>query len=256
MKKLYFLLLMFTAVTSQAQWWTSDTLLNNAVVTGFGTTSKSGSVTCSDGAGGVYIAWLDNRNSGTTGSDIYVQRLLANGRTALTDDGVLICNATGSQLNLSITPDGSGGAVIAWQDPRATPSLVYAQRINSVGTILWGGSTNTLGVNVFQSNTAQQVVPTLVTTSNNEIFVILRDSRNATTGSDLYAQKLNPTTGAPVLTTDLAIVTAANTQTGQVAVADNSGNVLVAWADPRLGTTNSMIYVQKITSTGTLAWAG
>jgi hypothetical protein len=256
MKKLYFLLLMFTAVTSQAQWWTSDTLLNNAVVTGFGTTSKSGSVTCSDGAGGVYIAWLDNRNSATTGTDVYVQRLLANGTVAFSTDGILICNAANGQSNLSITPDGSGGAVIAWQDPRTTPSLVYAQRINSVGTILWGGSTNTLGVNVFQSNTAQQVVPTLVTTSNNEIFVILRDSRNATTGSDLYAQKLNPTTGAPVFTTDLAIVTATNVQTGQVAVADNSGNVLVAWADPRLGTTNSMIYVQKITSTGTLAWAG
>lgn len=247
---------MFTAVTSQAQWWTSDTLLNNAVVTGFGTTSKTGSVTCSDGAGGVYIAWLDNRNSGTTGTDVYVQRLLANGSVAFATDGVLVCNAANNQINLTITPDGSGGAVIAWQDPRAATNLVYAQRINSVGTILWGGSTNTLGVNVFQSNTAAQTVPTLVTTSTNEIFVILRDNRNATTGIDLYVQKLNPTTGAPVFTADVAIVTAANTQTGQVAVADNSGNVLVAWADPRLGTTNSMIYVQKITSTGTLAWAG
>ena len=56
-----------------------------------------GPVAVPDGAGGVIIAWWDNR---TPDTDVYAQRLDADGYMLWTPEGVPVCTYTGMQINL------------------------------------------------------------------------------------------------------------------------------------------------------------
>jgi hypothetical protein len=69
----------------------------------------------SDGAGGVFLAWADDRGTET---DVYVQQLDGNGNAQWTVDGEPLCTATGYQFDARIAASGSGCAIVAWTDTR------------------------------------------------------------------------------------------------------------------------------------------
>jgi len=92
-------------------------------------------VLTTDGAGGAIIAWQDAR---ATVSDIYARRMLANGQTSWSNNGVQICGAAQTQLTPVILSDGVGGAFIAWADVRSTTSGdVYIRRVTGLGAAMW-----------------------------------------------------------------------------------------------------------------------
>ncbi|MFX0133585.1 MAG: hypothetical protein ACFFDN_08075, partial [Candidatus Hodarchaeota archaeon] len=82
---------------------------------------------CDDGIEGAIIAWRDNRSGNF---DIYAQRINSTGHTQWTDNGTIICNAINEQDWHEIISDGSGGAIITWQDARdgAIDEHIYAQK--------------------------------------------------------------------------------------------------------------------------------
>src|SRR5206468_4759124 len=89
-------------------------------------------------AGGAIVAWADGR----TGADydIYVQRVDGAGAPQWIDDGVVLCGASGNQLNPQVASDAAGGAIVAWQDLRGggtTVSDIYARRVDGAGTPQW-----------------------------------------------------------------------------------------------------------------------
>ena len=84
----------------------------------------------SDGSGGAIITWQDYRNGN---NDIYAQRINAGGTVQWTLNGVAICTETHSQTYPTIVSDGSGGAIITWQDDRNGNNDIYAQRIIALG---------------------------------------------------------------------------------------------------------------------------
>jgi predicted lipoprotein with Yx(FWY)xxD motif len=86
----------------------------------------------SDGAGGAIVTWMDHRS---VNEDIYAQRVNASGAVQWTINGVAVCTATGDQSYPTITSDGAGGAIVAWEDHRCS-SLIYAQRIRVSGEIV------------------------------------------------------------------------------------------------------------------------
>ncbi len=89
----------------------------------------------SDGAGGAVFAWIDSRNGN---SDVYAQRVAVGGTASWTTNGVAVCTAAGTQANVRIAGDGSGGAVIAWTDSRALSDAdIYAQRVTAAGGVSW-----------------------------------------------------------------------------------------------------------------------
>ena len=81
----------------------------------------------SDGSGGAVVAWHDSR--GGPEADVYAQRVNANGSFAWTSDGVRISGATGGQTFPQLVADGSGGAIVAWNDFRWSNSDVFVQRV-------------------------------------------------------------------------------------------------------------------------------
>jgi hypothetical protein len=73
-----------------------------------------------DEAGGAIVVWSDARDSLTTARDVYAQRLDSNGsvHTGWATNGVALCTAAGDQADVHCVSDGSGGAILAWQDGR------------------------------------------------------------------------------------------------------------------------------------------
>lgn len=84
----------------------------------------------SDGAGGAVVTWIDWRDPL---DGVYAQRIDASGSASWVTNGVPLC--IGSGTNPEIATDGSGGAIVAWQDYRGTYSGVYAQHVDSLGQV-------------------------------------------------------------------------------------------------------------------------
>lgn len=97
-------------------------------------------VTVSDGVGGAIVAWQDDRSG--RGSDVYAQRVLANGTVdpAWPSDGAALCTASGDQLFPAIAVDGAGGAIVAWVSRSGTGEYdIYAEHVLAGGEVdsLW-----------------------------------------------------------------------------------------------------------------------
>ena len=68
----------------------------------------------------------------------YAQRVSATGVPLWNPNGIVVCRAFGGQMNLSAVSDGSGGAIVAWQDGRGGSGFdIYAQRIDGTGALRW-----------------------------------------------------------------------------------------------------------------------
>ncbi len=75
---------------------------------------------CSDGSGGVFIAWVDHRNLNETGRDIYSQHVDSDGNLLWGDpDGCIpLCTAEDDQEGIQITESGEGSAILVWGEVR------------------------------------------------------------------------------------------------------------------------------------------
>jgi len=81
----------------------------------------------SEGAGGAIVTWDDFRSGATY--DAYVQHVSASGNPSWTADGIAVSTAAGNQQSPAIVANGTGGAIIAWNDSRKGDYDIYAQRI-------------------------------------------------------------------------------------------------------------------------------
>lgn len=80
------------------------------------------------GAGGAIVTWQDGRSG--TDYDTYAQKLDADRSVKWIINGEAICTDTMSQIESRITSDGSGGAILTWEDFRSRmDNDIYAQRI-------------------------------------------------------------------------------------------------------------------------------
>ncbi|MBK0384266.1 T9SS type A sorting domain-containing protein [Pedobacter sp. SD-b] len=248
MKKLLLSLILVTVFVHAKAQWAGET----PIVTSSNTTSKTGLISINDGSNNMIIAWVDARNSATTGNDIYIQKINNDGTLPWGTEKV-VCNAIGSQTNMNLISDGAGGAIVVWEDPvtSSTNKDIYGQHITASGATGWAANGVILTNNT--GNTTKKFSPIAEKVSATEFMVVWKDDRDGT--QDLYAQKCLISTGAPQWAADVSIHgNQANIQTGQVLLKDGLGGCFVVWADPRLATNNSDIYAQRIKNDGTLLW--
>jgi hypothetical protein len=240
------LAVLLVSASTHAQ-WISDPTINNRVTNVAGTKADLHAIP--DGSGGMLLTWTDSRNSDTTGTDIYFQRILNNGTLAFDSAGILVCNAVGNQSNPKVVAAAGGAAIIVWQDSRtANNNAIYGQKISSAGVAQWAAN----GV-VVADATGNQNSPEAVSDGAGGAVVFFQDNR--VSGVELYAQRIDGN-GTPLWATDgVAIATQPNSQNAQTIVADGTGHYFLAWSDGRLSNSNSDIFVQKIDNTGTLLWS-
>jgi hypothetical protein len=154
----------------------------------------------SDGAGGVIAAWRDRRSGGF---DVYARRIDVTGTALWTPDGVAICTASDEQGLPTIAADGSGGAVVTWNDNRLPSHAfdIYAQRINSAGAVQWTGD----GVALCTA-ARNQTSPVVAADGTGGAIVAWQDLRNGNVNDDdddIYAQRVSASGGIPTAVTTL-----------------------------------------------------
>ncbi len=192
----------------------------------------------SDGIGGAIIAWQSYRGSNL--GDIYAQRVNSNGAVQWTLNGVPICVVVFEQDTIAMTSDGVGGAILTWQDYRSNNGFpdIYAQRINSSGTILWTAN----GVSVCNEASAQRG-PKLINDGSGGAFITWADHRAG--NYDIYTQRISAS-GAPMYTTN-GVATCTTPTTDQLKpdiCSDGAGGVIIVWTDFR-STTDWDIWAQR-----------
>ena len=200
----------------------------------------------SDGSGGAIIVWIDSRFSGTTGFDIYAQKINSAGAVQWTTNGTVICNATGNQLNHQIASDGSGGAIITWEDIRNSNVAIFAQKINSAGITQWDANGT-----VICNATADNYKPQIVSDDLGDA-IISWGHDNGITDIHIYAQKINSAGITQWDDNGTVICNATGDQEVSRIVSDGSGGAIITWEDLR--GPNTDIYAQKINSAGITQW--
>jgi len=198
----------------------------------------------SDGHGGAIIAWQDNRGSNY---DIYAQRIDPAGVVLWTANGVPICTASYDQISSVLVSDGSGGAIVIWQDKRSGSDYdIYAQKIEASGITQW----TTNGVAICQAASDQTSVIAVGDTDGGAI-IAWQDKRNG--NYDVYAQRVDSSCTALWPANGVSICTIPGHQISPVMVDDGSGGAIVAWQDGR-SDTNYDIYGQRVNSAGAMQW--
>lgn len=196
----------------------------------------------SDGAGGLIVAWSDER---ADTSDVYVQRVSAAGVPLWTAQGVRICGAYWEQDEVTLVEDGRGGAYVAWRDNRRRGDAdIYAQRVDADGSALWTAD----GVPVCTA-TGDQVLPTLVHEGVAGVIVVWEDRR--VTG-EIYAQQLTEFGTRMWTATGVPLSSAAPPRFGPVAATDGVGGAIVAWTQQ--GANGYDVVAQRIADTGEILW--
>ncbi len=231
----------------QAQWQT------NGVPVCTAPDFQLGAQIVSDGDGGAIMVWQDERDGWLT-YDIYAQRVDVNGNPLWLDDGAPVCMNPESQSAPTITPDGAGGAIIAWLDGRSSGSKsfsdIYAQRLSRDGEALWLLD----GVPVCVTKSASYYSE-IVLDGTGGAIITWEDHRNPDTSSDIYIQKLD-SQGNPLLTPNGApLCRAQGNQGDPMIITDGSGGAVITWIDERSGQNGIDIFAQRIDSGGAPLWA-
>ena len=195
-----------------------------------------------DGAGGVIVAWEDNRGSS---ADVYAQRVDDIGSAVWDIDSEPICTTTGIQNAVVIATDGAGGAIVAWQDGRAGDTDVFSQRINSLGTTMW--MTNGVAVSAAPD---EQWLPRIDSDGMGGAYIAWQDERTGT--ADVFAQRVNPGGASLWSNGGVPVCTDANGKYFPEIVSDGVDGVIVAWYDTRDVDTD--VYAQRLDPEGTLLW--
>ncbi len=192
----------------------------------------------SDGTGGAIITWRDIRGAD---SDIYAQRIDANGTALWTTDGEAVCTYIGIQENPRIISDGNGGAIITWRDHRNGNNDLYAQRINADGNVQWKVD----GEAICKYRGGQEY-PRITSDGAGGAIITWRDSRYE--NYDICMQRIEADGTIPWRMFGEFVCTAAGEQEHPRITSDGVGGVFIAWRDRRSG--NYDIYVRRIDADG------
>ena len=200
----------------------------------------------SDGTGGAFITWYDNRAGNY---DIYTQRISTGGAVQWTTNGVATCTMATDQLKPDICSDGASGVIITWYDYRSTTDFnIYAQRQGPAGAIVW-----TVDGVVMNNNVAyDQIDPKIVSDGMGGGIISWTDYRTGIT-ADIYAQRVNSTGAVQWTATGVIICTSAGDQIKSQLVSDGTNGAYITWEDHR-NAGNSDIYAQRIASNAAINW--
>ncbi len=230
----------FSALPARAQWTA------NGITVAGGSGIQNGH-DAEDGAdGNFFVTWED----WTSGTKVYVQKVSAGGELLWTSSGIPVASDTLEQRHPRVVPDSNGGCIVAWTGYGVSDYYVFAQRIDSDGTLLWGDS----GMRICTADTWQSQVDLVSAGSDGAIFFFCSNYSGSSTGLDIFAQRISLAGSRQWIDTGIAICQASNSQGTFDLTGVCSGEVIIAWQDYRTGTMDADIYAQKINTSGVLQW--
>jgi len=217
--------------------WTS-----NGVPVSTAANGQYSPIIINDGSGGAIITWYDYRNG--SDYDIYAQKINSLGEVQWTSNGVRVSTAANEQSYPKITSDGSGGAIITWQDFRngSNPDI-YAQKVSSAGLAQW--TANGVPVSIAANG---QYSTKIINDGSGGAIITWYDFRNGS-DYDIYAQKINSLGEVQWTNNGVPVSTAADNQLAPQITSDGSGGAIISWYGFRNGSDYD-IYAKKVNSSG------
>jgi len=187
----------------------------------------------SDGFGDAIIVWEDDRGSDTY---VYAQKLNRYGQTQWQTNGVLVANMPGFEVR--VAPDGSGGAVVAWDNVFD----VFTQRLGNQGSRIWGDS----GVQI--TNRPPTIYP-------GDVWITTDGSKGAIVawgeGNRIYAQRVDSSGTIRWQPNGVLLSDTASPNIGVACICDGHGGAIVKWA---VNIDNGPGFAQRVDSNGVIRW--
>ncbi len=214
------------------------------------TRDQSMPVITEDGQGGAIIVWNDFRSGNY--SDIYAQKINSNGAVQWAANGIPVCSAVNDQRNPTVVSDGSGGAIITWQDQRDGAFDIYAQRIDANGNSLWTSE----GVVICNAANKQEY-PQIASDASNGAIITWQDNRAGTSLNpdyDIYVQRINANGNVQWMINGLPVSSVNGQQVYPKIINNNNDEVIITWHDSRNGV-DADIYAQRLNKDGTIFWS-
>ncbi len=213
-----------------------------------GTISQEEPAIIGDGSGGAIVSWTDAGGWGV--GDIYAQHVMATGAVdpAWTTRGVAVCSTPDGKQAPRLVSDGSGGAIVGWEDPRNQATTgwdIYAQRVLASGARDPGWPMDGIAACVAPDDQAHVALA-----SDGAHGAIITCS-----SAPLLAQHLlSSGTTDPAWPADGSTISSAPWAKQYPAMlADGEGGATIVWEDYRAsGTTDIDIYAQHVRSDGVL----
>ena len=206
--------------------------------------SQYNSQIISDENGGAIITWNDYRSG--SGADVYAQRVDPGGWRLWTTNGVAVSAGSSDQEYPKIVPDGSGGAIIAWQDNRAVMFVtwnIYAQRIDMNGASQW-----TSGGVVICDAMGDQDDVAIAPSLNGGAIIAWEDDRYG--NDDVYAQKVDGSGNLLWETYGIPVSDVSDMQSNIFLAEDGEGGAIISWMDNRPVEYNWDLYAVRVESEG------
>jgi hypothetical protein len=141
--------------------------------------------------------------------------------------------------------DGAGGVIVVWEGGSLSSPDIYAQRVDSLGTVLWteGGITVCAAAN-------SQWRPKASSDNAGGAIIAWEDYRSGS--GDIYVQKVSSAGTLVWLTDGIPVCAASGSQWWPVICPDGVGGVLIAWSDGR--NTGEDVYAQRVDPSGSSLW--
>jgi hypothetical protein len=205
---------------------------------------QSGPQIISDGGSGAIVTWSDYR--AVSHADIYAQHIDVGGWMLWTAGGVAVCAEASDQEYPSIAPDGSGGAIIAWEDFREGMSDnwdIYAQRLDNNGVVQWtsGGLAICLAM-------GGQSDANIAPSTDGGAIIAWEDARYG--NEDVYAQKIDSSGSALWEVSGIPVADVSDMQVNVQLVEDGEGGAIISWMDNRPIEYNWDLYALRVDSEG------
>ena len=151
------------------------------------------------------------------------------------ENGNWVCNRQNDQEWIEVIPDGSGGVIMVWEDPRVSVSWpdIYAQRFNRLGHAVWELN----GVAICAANNIQEF-PQIASDGAGGAIIAWADNR-LSSGRDIYAQRINAAGDVQWGASGTAVCVQSNWQYDARVVRDGTGGAIISWRDDRNSSTGS-----------------
>ena len=193
-----------------------------------------------------FIVWQDQRNAGTSGSDLYGHIL--NNSGALSGTLITITTASDDQIEPTIAYNSDlDEYLVLWSDYRnGSTSDIYGQIVGSDGTL--GGTVDISGI-----SNHQKLADVVYNPDQAQYLTVWQDHRGSN-NPHLYGQIISP--DGTLVSSEFGIVeTTVKQRSPAIAynsAAGASGRYLVVWDDERNGAGNRDVYGHLIESSGSL----
>lgn len=198
---------------------------------------------CSDGAGGVLVAWQDYRAGGV--AQVFAQRLNSAGASAWAAGGLAIEADTSDQSEPAICSDGAGGALVVWQTGSGGGASIRAATVTSGGTVTVRGPP-VLGGTEGQRN------PQLVADDEYGAYLLWEQVGESSQELRLLRVDLAGSVWSGWTSSGLSLAISGHEPILGVIAIDDSGTALVAWCDRDSGSGD--IRAQRVSRSGVPSW--